>query len=406
MRSIIDIPKESTAIHKITDGVTRPPQQKGAQFLPSRTFDLISARLSALLPGASALLAEVEPMLSAGTAWCEADLGDAEVIMRACLRQFDLAPTLRMTMHPVPRDADGGSGGAGEPRNCCLAFHASDPHDQLVYIIGAVFSRPTGKPTPSDVEILSSHAAELAEIIWRAKSREQEDLQLEFGSVGAESSPWAIVALAASGRVSFMNRRARSLLSDNACLRLQNHRLHFTRATAERRFQAMLDAIARPPAEGDATDHSFALSLVDCSGKASHAVRLMRHRDPRSGPVAAAAIAYITDLHDRSTAARAVLAATFSLSVKEAELAELFAGGEDLDSAAQHMGISRNTARIHLSHVLGKTGARNQVRLARILARMPADAGLPRQGIHSSQGFTAIRQSGLAVDLNSGDLSA
>jgi len=35
------------------------------------------------------------------------------------------------------------------------------------------------------------------------------------------------------------------------------------------------------------------------------------------------------------------------------------------------MQISPNTARVHLQHVLRKTGAQNQVELARVLSRLP-----------------------------------
>src|SRR5690606_11941329 len=77
----------------------------------------------------------------------------------------------------------------------------------------------------------------------------------------------------------------------------------------------------------------------------------------------------------------------FSLSVKEAQLAELFATGHGLGDASVKMGISRHTARIHLYNILWKTGAANQVDLARLLARIPAPPFLPprpREGVKSA----------------------
>jgi DNA-binding CsgD family transcriptional regulator len=61
----------------------------------------------------------------------------------------------------------------------------------------------------------------------------------------------------------------------------------------------------------------------------------------------------------------------FTLSEREAELAELFASGLRVDAIAGRMRISVNTARVHLRNVFAKTGCTSQIELARTFAHMP-----------------------------------
>lgn len=60
----------------------------------------------------------------------------------------------------------------------------------------------------------------------------------------------------------------------------------------------------------------------------------------------------------------------FGLTAREAEIAHLFASTfNDLRSVADHLGISHETARVHMRSIFAKTGAANQVELVRVLAR-------------------------------------
>jgi DNA-binding CsgD family transcriptional regulator len=61
----------------------------------------------------------------------------------------------------------------------------------------------------------------------------------------------------------------------------------------------------------------------------------------------------------------------FRLSDREACFAELFAAGHRIDAIAERMGVTSNTARVHLRHVFAKTGCSSQIELARKLACIP-----------------------------------
>ena len=66
--------------------------------------------------------------------------------------------------------------------------------------------------------------------------------------------------------------------------------------------------------------------------------------------------------------------AVFRLSERESELVRHLAAGLALEEAASRMAIARNTARVHLASVFGKTGARTQADLLGLLSSLPGEA--------------------------------
>jgi DNA-binding CsgD family transcriptional regulator len=70
------------------------------------------------------------------------------------------------------------------------------------------------------------------------------------------------------------------------------------------------------------------------------------------------------------TPSPAVLRETFGLTPAEAEIAARAARGEGMPAAAEALGISQGTARLHLHRVFEKTGARRQAELTALLARV------------------------------------
>jgi DNA-binding CsgD family transcriptional regulator len=62
-----------------------------------------------------------------------------------------------------------------------------------------------------------------------------------------------------------------------------------------------------------------------------------------------------------------VAATIFGLSPAQTELAAQIASGLALTQAADHLGISPNTARTHLTRIYEKTGVNSQPALVRLL---------------------------------------
>jgi DNA-binding CsgD family transcriptional regulator len=69
-------------------------------------------------------------------------------------------------------------------------------------------------------------------------------------------------------------------------------------------------------------------------------------------------------------------AAVFGLTPAEAKVAHLVASGRGLAHVARELGISANTVKTHLAHVLQKTGTNRQAELAALLQHLAAQ--LPR----------------------------
>ena len=67
-----------------------------------------------------------------------------------------------------------------------------------------------------------------------------------------------------------------------------------------------------------------------------------------------------------------ILMRLYGLTKTEAKLVQLLVGGSTLDSAAQTLDISVNTARTHLKHVFHKTGINRQAELVHRIETGPA----------------------------------
>jgi DNA-binding CsgD family transcriptional regulator len=83
----------------------------------------------------------------------------------------------------------------------------------------------------------------------------------------------------------------------------------------------------------------------------------------------ALAVLVVTDLDQRPVPSKETLRAAFGLTVAEARLASRLASGESLDSAANVLGITKETARSQLKAVFAKTGTSRQADLVALLAR-------------------------------------
>jgi len=79
---------------------------------------------------------------------------------------------------------------------------------------------------------------------------------------------------------------------------------------------------------------------------------------------------------------RFAVAETFRMTPRETDVAVLLAGGADPGTIARTLGLSRESVRIYLKRIFGKTGARSQVALAVLLGGFAARDGEPRAGRH------------------------
>jgi DNA-binding CsgD family transcriptional regulator len=81
----------------------------------------------------------------------------------------------------------------------------------------------------------------------------------------------------------------------------------------------------------------------------------------------AAAVIFISNPDWSGISTAQVLQSLYSLTAAEAELVRLLAEGKSLDEAAEHRGVTMNTARSQLKHVFAKTDTRRQGELVQIV---------------------------------------
>ncbi len=237
---------------------------------------------------------------------------------------------------------------------------------------------PPGLPPRMRIEvrIAGSHPESKAERTALGPLLERLLDRLTTATVGANLSwvadllPWGVIGVGAEQQVTYMNRAAHRMVKEDHGLTVRGNRLRLHRSASDRTLAGLLDAaLARSPASPEDPPTPGALLAPGPDGVSRYALVVVPGGASGAGP--AGAVVLVGELTGRRPPSGAILADLFSLSNKEAALAEAFAAGLDLDSAARRMGISPNTARVHLHNIFAKTGTASQVELARMLARLP-----------------------------------
>lgn len=236
----------------------------------------------------------------------------------------------------------------------CLALQRSPNHDPFTRADAALLARHRGR---------LNNAARLAAAVGHTA------LGAALGAL--ERLGVAAVALGSAGRVKATNARAEALFDDT--IGVSKGRLRAVDARAgldlERLF-AWLDARAEPGvtnSDGDGTEAPPV--LIPRPGRTCLAARaLPLDGGARSPFLGAQALLVFKPLdHPEPTAADRV-AAAHRLTPAEARLAARLASGEALETAAEALGIARETARNQLKAVFAKTGTSRQAELVALLA--------------------------------------
>jgi DNA-binding CsgD family transcriptional regulator len=174
----------------------------------------------------------------------------------------------------------------------------------------------------------------------------------------------AAIVIGDSGGVITMNEAAATLapvISVGAGDRLQTNRPA---------IQAMLDqALAGMRGDGPPQVQSIPVAaLHDCPAMILHLLPV--RRSARDVFNRCMAVVVVTTIGTVGPPDMRILSGLFDLTPAEARLARLIAGGTDLRAAARQLGLSIETVRTHLKHVMAKTGTRRQAELAVLLSGM------------------------------------
>ncbi len=177
-----------------------------------------------------------------------------------------------------------------------------------------------------------------------------------------------LILLSADGRIVETNTEADRILGQNDGLAAADGYLRANKAADTRHLRQLVSSAAAA-----AAGSGGAISLMRPSGALSYLLRVTPwplHLDGTPETIAAAVL--VTDPEHLSRRPdRADLQAFLGLSVREAELAVHLSQGKSRSEAAAAMGISANTARVHLTNIFEKTGVSSQSDLLRLLLSIP-----------------------------------
>ena len=185
------------------------------------------------------------------------------------------------------------------------------------------------------------------------------------------SAEQALILLDRRGRIRSISPAAHALLEDRDGLTVWDNQLHAPDSCSSSRLTA---AIISALSALDDGGFGGAVNLSRPSGKRDLLVTVAPLLGPRStfGAFRPVALVRIIDPESRvATSASEQWAALFGFSPAEARFAEtLMSGDQNLRYAADELGITYATARVHLKHLLEKTDTHSQGQLARLLTRV------------------------------------
>jgi len=223
------------------------------------------------------------------------------------------------------------------------------------------FTRRHGHPDAEKIASFKRLAPAIGNA-WRLASRTTSIVEnQDLSRWTPDHLPWAIFALASNGTVLEMNSAASSLLGDKDILVQSDGVLLAAHKNSAAGFLGALEqAMAGRTAE---------TLLLSGTGAAPFAAQFVPvNLLPDSAVVSPSVLVYIWNPLHRTKKLGDVLVRLYGFTAAEARLAAKLATGLDLITAAEHLGITRNTARNQLQRLFAKTGTRRQSEfLARII---------------------------------------
>jgi DNA-binding CsgD family transcriptional regulator len=181
----------------------------------------------------------------------------------------------------------------------------------------------------------------------------------------------AVIVLDTVGRVMNMSPRAEKLVGECDGLSIERRRLRGPSDELTRQLNGLTHSAIELQSTGGS---GGGLRVRRPSGKpdwlliVSPCVRFLDHLPL---PTAAALVRIIEPHSDRTLTPQH--GALFDLTPRELQIAEALLHGHSLESLATLLGISRNTARVHVQSLFHKTGMNRQVDLVHLLADISRD---------------------------------
>jgi len=183
-----------------------------------------------------------------------------------------------------------------------------------------------------------------------------------------DRSPHGLFLLDRDGCVRHVNQAGLSLIAQAGGLRVTGGRLGAPNSDATRRLQGLIFEAATPDLQGR-TGGSMALLVPDRALPLSIMVAPLRAEHSMPFLAGPAVIVCVTDLAAGLSLPEERLRELFGLTIAESRVASALFEGFEPSQAAKRLGLALPTVRTHLARIFAKTGAANQVELARLMMR-------------------------------------
>ena len=222
---------------------------------------------------------------------------------------------------------------------------------------------------------LAPHLSQAVKIRMRLAAAESRSRAESFLF---EKSATGVVFLGSDGTVQSLNPAAERMIADTRNgIDIRQARLTVgTGRDAEAAARLIARALAAATGTGFAAPGGLAISRPGALPLSVLAVPLPgRSTDLELGVLTGAPVMALLLIDPSASApvSEELLRALFGLTPAESRLARALLGGQPLGEYAEQAKIGIRTARTHLSNVLGKTGARNQIALIRLLGGLSYD---------------------------------
>lgn len=229
-----------------------------------------------------------------------------------------------------------------------------------------------GHATDAEVELFGLIVPHLEQALRLTMANRTRTVRMAALETATNLLDCAVVVLNRHGGIEFANARADAILSRNDSLAIHDGRLCACKAADTRRLNRM---IARALA-ANSGEHMPVTESGLISRTGHHPPYVVSVCPVPLEPLACFAndAAVLVIIRDNAPHAPSVdlIGALYGLTAREAEVAAKLQSGVPLTRVADDLGISVNTARVHLRAIFLKTGTRSQTELARVLANLPA----------------------------------
>jgi DNA-binding CsgD family transcriptional regulator/PAS domain-containing protein len=237
-------------------------------------------------------------------------------------------------------------------------------------VLSLARSRKTGPFTSSELGLLTlviphfERAARLSGAFARFRQGRDEVL---------DRLPMGIIVLDESGKVEFFNRAAETILAKKDGLCWSSGGVSAVDPTQASRLAAAIKG-AKLTATGKGLAGGGSLSITRSSAGLPLAVLVAPIMPSTASPLSRAprVAMFITDPEATQVTNLERLKALFNLTPAESRMASQLLQGKSVIEAADALGITRQTARVHLKRIFGKTYTGRQSELMRLLLNSPA----------------------------------